>query len=95
MKFETRAIHAGQEPDALTGAVNVPIYQTSTYVQDGVGQMRGGYDYARTSTRRARRCRSASPSLEGGRHGVAFASGMAAIQGVLRDASSPARASGR
>ena len=50
MEFETRAIHAGQEPDPLTGAVNVPIYQTSTYAQDGVGAMRGGHDYARTTT---------------------------------------------
>ena len=84
MKFETRAIHAGQEPDPLTGAVNVPIYQTSTYVQDGVGQMRAGYDYARTSTRRARRCRSASRRWRAARHGVAFASGMAAIQARAR-----------
>ena len=45
MDFETRAIHDGQEPDPLTGAVNVPIYQTSTYAQDGVGGMRGGHDY--------------------------------------------------
>ena len=48
MEFETRAIHDGQEPDPLTGAVNVPIYQTSTYAQDGVGEMRGWHDYART-----------------------------------------------
>ena len=48
MEFETRAIHAGQEPEPLTGSVNVPIYQTSTYVQDGVGGHRGGHDYARS-----------------------------------------------
>jgi len=83
VNFETRAIHAGQEPDALTGAVNVPIYQTSTYVQDGVGQMRAGYDYARTSNPTRSALQECLASLEGGRYGVAFASGMASIQGVL------------
>ena len=55
MEFETRAIHAGQEPDPSTGAVTVPIYQTSTYVQEAVGQLKDGYDYSRTAnpTRRA------------------------------------------
>ena len=48
MDFETRAIHTGQEPDPRTGAVAVPIYQTSTYAQDGVGRPRGGYEYARS-----------------------------------------------
>ena len=49
MKFETQAIHAGQDPDPLTGAVVPPIYQTSTYKQDGVGGTRGGYEYSRTA----------------------------------------------
>jgi cystathionine gamma-synthase len=83
MEFETRAIHDGQEPDPLTGAVNVPIYQTSTYAQDGVGGMRGGHDYARTinPTRTAvERCLA---SLELADHGFAFSSGMAAIAAVL------------
>jgi cystathionine gamma-synthase len=83
MEFETRAIHDGQEPDPLTGAVNVPIYQTSTYAQDGVGAMRGGHDYARTinPTRTAlERCLA---SLELAEHGFAFASGMSAIVAVL------------
>ncbi|MGI8694032.1 MAG: PLP-dependent transferase, partial [Geodermatophilaceae bacterium] len=47
--FQTRAIHAGQEPDTATGAVVVPIYQTSTYKQDGVGGLRGGYEYSRSA----------------------------------------------
>jgi len=83
MDFETRAIHAGQEPDPLTGSVSVPIYQTSTYAQDGVNQMRGGHDYARSinPTRTAlERCLA---SLEGATHGLAFASGMAATTAVM------------
>jgi cystathionine gamma-synthase len=83
VKFESRAIHAGQEPDPLTGSVNVPIYQTSTYVQDGVGATRGGYDYARTSNPTRTALQECMASLEGGRHGVAFASGMSAIHGLL------------
>jgi cystathionine gamma-synthase len=83
VEFETNAIHAGQEPDPLTGSVNVPIYQTSTYAQDGVLQMRGGHDYARTinPTRTAlERCLAA---LEGGAHGVCFSSGMAATTAIM------------
>jgi cystathionine gamma-synthase len=83
MRFETRAIHAGQEPDPLTGAVNVPIYQTSTYVQDGVGATRGGHDYARTTNPTRTALQECLASLEQARHGVAFSSGMAAIQAVL------------
>jgi cystathionine gamma-synthase len=82
--FETRAIHAGQEPDAETGAVVPPIYQVSTYLQDAVGKPRGGHDYSRTinPTRTAlERCLAA---LEGAEHGFAFASGMAASDTVLR-----------
>jgi cystathionine gamma-synthase len=83
--FETRAIHAGQSPDPRTGAVIVPIYQTSTYAQDGVGGTReGDYEYSRTAnpTRTALEVQLAA--LEGARHGVAFASGMAASDVLLR-----------
>jgi cystathionine gamma-synthase len=83
VEFETNAIHAGQEPDPLTGSVNIPIYQTSTYAQDGVLQMRGGHDYARTinPTRTAlERCLAA---LEGGTHGICFSSGMAATTAIM------------
>ena len=81
--FETRAIHAGQEPDPATGAIAPPIYQSSTFHQDGLGRNQG-YEYSRASnpTRAAlERCLS---SLEGARHGMAFASGMAATDAVLR-----------
>src|SRR5438067_2328644 len=83
MEFETRAIHAGQEPDPLTGAVNVPIYQTSTYAQDGVGGMRGGHDYARTINPTRTALEGCLASLEGAAHGLAFSSGMGAIAAVL------------
>ena len=83
MEFETRAIHAGQEPDALTGSVNVPIYQTSTYAQDGVLQMRGGHDYARTINPTRTALEACLASLEGGRHGVCFSSGMGATTAVM------------
>jgi cystathionine gamma-lyase/cystathionine beta-lyase/cystathionine gamma-lyase/homocysteine desulfhydrase len=78
MNFDTKAIHAGQEPDPTTGAVSTPIYQTSTYVQDALGEHKG-FEYARTQnpTRSALEVNLAS--LESGTHGVAFASGMAAI----------------
>lgn len=81
--FETRAIHAGQEPDPVTGAVTVPIYQTSTYAQDGVGRHRG-YEYSRTANPTRTALQTCLASLEGARHGVAFASGMAAEDAVLR-----------
>src|SRR5712691_4919179 len=83
MEFETRAIHAGQDPDPLTGAVNVPIYQTSTYAQDGVGGMRGGHDYARTINPTRTALEACLASLEDARHGLAFSSGMGAIGAVL------------
>jgi cystathionine gamma-synthase len=75
----TRAVHAGQEPDELTGAVSPPIYQTSTYAQDGVNRPRRGYDYARSANPTRERLERAVASLEGGRHGIAFASGLAAM----------------
>ena len=82
MDFETRAIHDGQEPDPATGAVTVPIYQTSTYVQDGIGQHKG-YEYARTHNRTRRAVERNLAALEGGADAYCFASGMAATQAVL------------
>lgn len=88
--FSTRAIHAGQEPDPRTGAVIVPIYQTSTYAQDGVGGLReGGYEYSRTANPTRTVCEEALAALEGGRHALAFASGMAATDVVLRSVLRP------
>ncbi|MEQ8718577.1 MAG: cystathionine gamma-synthase [Acidimicrobiales bacterium] len=81
--FETRAVHDGQEPDPATGAVTVPIYQTSTFAQDGVGRHRG-HEYARTSNPTRSALEAAIASLESGRRGLAFASGMAAVDAVLR-----------
>ena len=77
MDFDTRAIHVGQAPDPDTGAVIVPIYQTSTYAQKAVGEFR--YDYARTANPTRDALQECLASLEGARHGLAFASGMAAI----------------
>ena len=79
----TRAIHAGQQPDPLAGAVTIPIFQTSTYVQDGLGRNKG-YEYARTSNPTRQALERNVAALEGGTHGFAFASGMAAIDAVLR-----------
>lgn len=78
MRFDTKAIHAGQDPDPSTGAVTVPIYQTSTYVQDALGKHKG-FEYARTKNPTRSALESCIASLEGGSHGVGFASGMAAI----------------
>ncbi len=82
MDFETRAIHAGQEPDPATGAVAVPIYQTSTYVQDAVGDHKG-YDYSRVANPTRTALQLCLASLENAEHGVAFASGMAAVTTVM------------
>ncbi|MEV7092061.1 cystathionine gamma-synthase [Amycolatopsis sp. NPDC051045] len=88
--FETRAIHAGQKPDPRTGSVIVPIYQTSTYAQDGVGGTReGDYEYSRTANPTRSALEEALASLEGGRHALAFASGMAASDVVLRSTLRP------
>ena len=65
--FATRAIHAGQDPDPLTGSIAVPIYQTSTYAQDVVGETRGGYDYSRAGNPTRTALEQALASLEGGR----------------------------
>ena len=84
MKFETQAIHAGQDPDPLTGAVVPPIYQTSTYKQDGVGGTRGGYEYSRTSNPTRAALEECLAALENGTNALAFASGMAAEDCLLR-----------
>src|SRR6188472_2384066 len=77
MDFETRAIHEGQEPDPATGAVIVPIYQTSTYVQEAVGEHKG-YDYSRVANPTRTALQICLASLEGAEHGIAFGSGIAA-----------------
>lgn len=83
--FSTRAIHTGQEPDPRTGSVIVPIYQTSTYAQDGVGGTReGDYEYSRTANPTRTALEEALAALENGRHALAFGSGMAASDAVLR-----------
>ena len=75
--FATRAIHAGQDPDSATGAVIVPIYQTSTFAQEDVN-VHKGYDYARSGNPTRTALETALAALEGGRYGLAFASGLAA-----------------
>ncbi|HEY2766237.1 MAG TPA: cystathionine gamma-synthase [Pseudonocardiaceae bacterium] len=82
--FSTRAIHAGQRPDPATGSVIVPIHATSTFVQDGVGGLRDGYEYARTGNPTRTALETCLAELESGRHGRAFASGMAATDALLR-----------
>lgn len=81
--FETLAIHAGQEPDKETGAVMTPIYQTSTYIQEGVGKNKG-YEYARTGNPTRTALQDCLAALEGAKHGLAFASGLAATDAIVR-----------
>jgi cystathionine gamma-synthase len=82
--FATRAIHAGYEPNAENGAVNVPIYASSTFAQDGVGGMRGGYEYARTGNPTRKALEANLAALESGTYGRGFSSGMAATDCALR-----------
>jgi cystathionine gamma-synthase len=82
--FETRAIHAGYEPDPMTGSVIPPIYATSTYKQDGVGGMRGGYEYSRSANPTRTALESNIAALEEGERGFAFASGLAAEDTLIR-----------
>src|SRR6266513_147257 len=82
MDFETRAIHEGQEPDPATGAVTVPIYQTSTFVQDAVGEHKGD-DYARTANPTRTALQLCLASLEGAEHGIAFSSGLGAVTTIM------------
>lgn len=87
--FETRAIHAGYEPDPTTGAVIPPIFATSTYKQDGVGGLRGGYEYSRSANPTRTALEGALAALEDGERGFAFASGLAAEDTLLRALCNP------
>ncbi|MEZ5964933.1 MAG: cystathionine gamma-synthase [Planctomycetota bacterium] len=81
--FGTRAIHAGQHPDPSTGAIMTPVYLTSTYVQDEPCKLKGGYDYSRTKNPTRTALQQNLAALEGGKHGLCFASGMGAINTAL------------
>ncbi|GAB3201664.1 cystathionine beta-lyase [Pontibacter aydingkolensis] len=83
MKFGTKAIHAGVEPDPTTGAIMTPIYQTSTYVQRSPGDHKG-YEYSRTHNPTRTQLQNALAALENGKHGLCFASGMAAIDAIIK-----------
>jgi cystathionine gamma-synthase len=87
--FDTLAIHAGQDPDPRTGAVVPPIYQTSTYAQDAVGSPRLGYEYSRSGNPTRDALQECLAAIEGGRRGLAFASGLAAEDALLRTACRP------
>ena len=87
--FNTRAIHAGQEPDAATGAVIVPMHLTTTYKQDGVGGLRGGYEYSRSGNPTRTALHEALAALEEGATALAFASGLAAEDTLLRTVCRP------
>jgi cystathionine gamma-lyase len=82
LHFDTRAIHAGQAPEPRTGAISVPIFQTSTYVQRGPGE-HTGYEYSRTQNPTREALEQCLASLEGGTHGIVYSSGMAAISTVM------------
>ncbi|HWD62308.1 MAG TPA: cystathionine gamma-synthase [Humibacter sp.] len=87
--FATLAIHAGQEFDPTTGAIIPPIYQSSTFVQDGIGGLRGGYEYGRSANPTRSSLETLLAALEGGDTGLAFASGLAAEDALLRSALRP------
>jgi cystathionine gamma-synthase len=87
--FDTLAVHAGQDPDPRTGSVIPPIYQTSTYEQDAVGAPRLGYEYSRSANPTRDNLQTGIAAIEGGRHGLAFASGLAAEDAVLRSVLGP------
>jgi cystathionine gamma-synthase len=82
MDFETRAIHEGQEPDPATGALTVPIYQTSTYAQEAVGEHKG-YDYSRVANPTRTAMQICLASLESAEHGIAFSSGLGAVSTIM------------
>ena len=84
LRFDTLAIHAGQSPDPTTGAIMPPVYQTSTYVQPALGEPLLGYEYARVQNPTREAMERNIAALEGGRHGMAFASGMAAIEAIMK-----------
>src|SRR6478752_8750057 len=81
--FGTRAIHAGQRPEPLAGAIMTPIYLTSTYVQDGLGKNKG-YEYARGKNPTREALERNVAALEGGRHGFAFSSGMGCVDSIMK-----------
>jgi cystathionine gamma-synthase len=83
-RFATRAVHAGQVPDPVTGAITPPIHQTSTFVQDGIGGLRNGFEYGRSGNPTRIALEEQVAALEGGVDAVAFASGLAAEDGLLR-----------
>jgi len=83
MRFATKAIHVGQEPDPRTGAVNTPIFLSTTFKQDGIGNFRSGYEYSRTGNPSRDSLEQTIAALEGGRHGLSFASGSAASAAVF------------
>ena len=78
-RFDTRCVHAGQSPESATGAITTPIFQTSTYVQEGLGRHKG-YEYARLQNPTREACEANIAALEGGRHGISLSSGLAAIE---------------
>ncbi|MEV1132300.1 cystathionine gamma-synthase [Agromyces sp. NPDC049794] len=88
-RFDTRAIHAGQDFDPTTGAVIPPIYQTSTFVQDGIGGLRGGYEYSRGGNPTRTALETQLAAIEGGIRGLSFASGLAAEDALLRTVLTP------
>ena len=83
-RFGTLAVHAGQEPEPTTGAIIPPIFQTSTYVQPDVAEPKQGYDYARVRNPTTVGLEQKMAALEGGAHGIAFSSGLAAIEAVVK-----------
>jgi len=83
MKFGTKAIHAGLEPDSATGAIMTPIYQTSTYIQDGIGNHKG-FEYSRTGNPTRQALESNLSAIENGKYGACFGSGLAAIDCVIK-----------
>ena len=83
MKFGTKAIHAGLEPDSATGAIMTPIYQTSTYIQDGIGNHKG-FEYSRTGNPTRKALESNLAAIENGKYGACFGSGLAAIDCVIK-----------
>lgn len=87
--FDTLAIHGGQEPEPHTGALSVPIFATSTYIQDGVDELRAGYEYSRQANPTREALNRSMAALEGGTTGMAFASGMAAVSTLLQTVCSP------
>ena len=88
-KFETRAIHVAQHPDDKTGGVIPPIHMTTTHKQDGVGNLREGYEYNRAANPTRSALQEAIASLEGGRFGMSFSSGLAAEDAIIRGVLAP------